>query len=340
MTSSTSESIPQVLVDPRFAIEWRDISDFLGEFGPHNGRYVPRFPNDWSARLKAHVDEHSIAAIQPVKRAALLERIRREVPLCTVPVGWRWEDEKPWSENVVTAVPPEPAALVVGQALDPAPFASWSEAIDSIRETRRRSWPFHGRVSEYVEFCRPLLVNSPVAYLIDPYLDPFSDVTKNLIESLFGLAKGSRCYSIAMIVRRSSCGRRDQPKRSPPMLFAEIEELFKREYKDLVPRDRTVQLHLVDEGSLKGSMLNLHDRFFLTMHGAIQFGQGFALGNLALPKLNASVIEKDHHTQLKQIYIDGVARFREQLPKVPGIAYPVDVTTTVVSGESTQSRNA
>ena len=340
MTSSTSESPPQVIVDPRFAIEWRDIADFLGEFGPHNGRYVPRYPSDWPNRLKAHVDELSIAKSQPVKRAALLERIRREAPLCTVPVGWRWEDEKPWSENVGTAVPPGPAALVVGQALDPTPFAGWSETIDSIRETRRRSWPFHGSVSEYVEFCRPLLVNSPAAYLIDPYLDPFSDATKNLTESLLGLAQGSRCYSIAMIVRRSSCGRGDQTKRSPPMLFAEIETTFKKEYRELVPKDRTLQLHLVNEGSLKGKRLHLHDRFFLTTHGAIQFGQGFALGNMALPKQNASVIERDHHTQLKQIYIDGVARFREYLPKVPGVAYPVDVNSTVVYGETTQRRHA
>ena len=57
MISSKNKSSPIVLVDPRFAIKWRDIDDFLGEFGPFNGRYVPRYPSDWGLQLKKYVYE-------------------------------------------------------------------------------------------------------------------------------------------------------------------------------------------------------------------------------------------------------------------------------------------
>ena len=331
VTSSKNEGSRQVLVDPQFAIEWRDLSDFLGEFGPHNGRYIPRYPNDWTARFKAHVDELSLAEKQPVKRKSLMQRIHQEVPLCTVPIGWHWESEQSWAHNVEKVLPEDSEAIVVGQALDPTPFTAWGEALDEIRESRRRSWPYHGTINEYVQFCRPLLVNSPSAYLIDPYLDPFEDVWEELIRALFDIAKGSRCYSIELITHRSACAKDERPDKAPPLPFSEIDGRFQRTYRDLVPKDRSLKLHLVDEGSFQGETLHLHDRFFMTTHGSLQFGQGFVIGSKKSPKQNAFVTERDHHVQLKKTYIDGVARFRERLPRVAGIPYPIDVNTMVIS---------
>lgn len=332
VTSSTNNGPRQVLVDPRFALEWRDISDFLGEFGPHNGRYVPRYPNDWNDRLRSHFNELTIGAGDPVKGKALKERVFKEAPLCTVPVGWKWEDHQAWSNNVENVLPEVSVVIVIGDALDPTPFSSWTDAIDDIRGTRRRTWPYHGTISEYVEFCRPLLVNSPAAYLIDPYLDPFSDVAENLIRSLFSIAKGSRCYSIEIITRRSACAMGERPDSAPPLPFIEIDNRFKRTYRDWVPKDRHLKLHLVDEGSFASDALRLHDRFFLTTHGSLKFGQGFVLGNKKLPQQNAFVVERDHHIQLKQTYIDGVARYRDRLPRIAGIPYPIDVNTTTLTG--------
>jgi hypothetical protein len=255
-------------------------------------------------------------------------------------VGWRWENEKPWSANVATAIPAEATALVVGDALDPAPFTAWVETVDAIRQTRRRSWSYHGSVSEYVEFCRPLLVNSPAAYLIDPFLDPFSDFSENLIRSLFACAKGSCCYSLEIITRRAACGRQGKPDDAPILPYMEIDEWFRSTYRDWVPKDRALKLHLVDDGPFGSEALRLHDRYFLTKHGSVKFGQGFVVGNQKVPTQNAFVTDKDHHTQLKQTFIEGVARHRERQPRIPGIPYPIDVQTTVVSRETTQSRLA
>jgi hypothetical protein len=106
-----------------------------------------------------------------------------------------------------------------------------------------------------------------------------------------------------------------------------IEVNFKRMYRDLIPKVRRLTLHLVTEGKLGGDALRLHDRFFLTTHGSINFGQGYLLINQPLPQQNAFVVDKEHHQQFKQTYIDSVARHAERLPKVSSIPYPLKVVS-------------
>jgi hypothetical protein len=327
VTFLTNKETPKVFVDPQFGIEWRDIVDFLGEFGPFNGRYVPRYPNDWTARLKEHLEDLTLSAYGPVKRQAILERIRRELPLCSVPVSWEYAKETSWSANISQAITNHQDSIVVGNALEPAPFKAWADALEDIQESRRRTWRFHGTVSEYVEACRPLILNSPASYLIDCYLDPFSDVAENLLRSLFTVASGSKCYSIELITRKSICGEKSGLRNTRDMSETEIEVNFKRMYRGLIPKDRRLTLHLVTEGKLGGDALRLHDRFFLTTHGSINFGQGYLLLNQPLPQQNAFVVDKEHHQQFKRTYIDGVARHAERLPKVSSIPYPLKVVS-------------
>jgi hypothetical protein len=325
-----NDSTQDVIVDPRFAIESRDISDFLGEFGPFNGRYVPRFPSNWVSLCRDHIADLSFDSLGPVRKQAVLERIRRELPLCLVPVGWGYDPERQWADNAIAVLNRGEMPIVVGDALDPTPFMPWIDAVEDIRQTRRRSWPFFGTVSEYLDACRPLLLNSPASYLIDGYLDPFSDVAEYVLNSMFIAAKGSKCYSIEIITRRSACGGRDRVNSSRLMRDSDIALNLERIYGRTIPRGRTLKLHIVTEGNLGSEALRLHDRFFLTMHGSINFGQGFLLVNQRIPQQNAFVTDKDHHVRLKQTYIDGVARHLERLPRVPGIAYPHKVVSICV----------
>jgi hypothetical protein len=272
----------------------------------------------------------SQATLEPVKKQAMLERIRRELPLCSVPISWKYFEDKSWAENVSEFPDNIDNSIVVGDALDPKPFISWIDAIEDIRKTRKRSWPFQGTVSEYLNSCSPLLLNSPSAYLIDCYLDPFSDVSEYLIRSLFAAANGSKCYSIEIITRRSACGLKEKINDSQLMTDLEIESKFKQIYRNFIPKDRSLKLHLVTEGKLGSDSLRLHDRFFLTTHGSINFGQGFLLVNQRIPQQNAFVTDKDHHARLKQTFIDGVARHSDKLAKVSGIAYPLKVISICV----------
>jgi hypothetical protein len=325
--SSMNKLSPTVIVDPRFAIEWREIEDFLAEFGPFNGRYVPRYPNDWILQIKRHIEELSLDTLGPVKKQAILERIRREIPLCSTPVSWDYADALSWSANIHKAFDKFDRLIIVGDALEPEPFLAWVDATEVIRQTRERSWPFHGTISEYLDFCRPLLLNSPAAYFIDCYLDPFSNVAENFIRSLFSLVKGSKCYSIELIIRRSTiniAGIRPEPRR---LSDSDLQSEFERIYSGIVPKDKSLKIHIVTEDKLGGNALRLHDRFFLTTHGSINFGQGFLFIDQKVPQQNAFVPDRSHHEFLKQVYIDGVARHGEELPKISGIPYPIRVTS-------------
>ncbi len=314
----------QVIASPNFPLEWRDVEDFLGEFGPFNGRYVPRYPNDWRNRLITHLEEQNIP---PLKRSALLERIRREISLCTSPVLWSWDSSKSWGQNITDRLGLNHEAIVVGDAIDPSPYAHWAHAVSDIKQTRTRSWAFHGRVSEYTSLCTPLLVNSPAAYLIDRYLDPFSEAFENLLLAFFDLIKGSKCFQLHLITRQSACGSRVHSDRGTWMKIDEIDKKIREIYGKRLPKDRSMVVHLVREARRGQKGLTMHDRFFMTKYGAINFGQGFFVLEQTQPIQNAFVVEKPHHEYLKALYIDGVARHKEKLPKPSHVVYPEAVET-------------
>ena len=320
----------EILIDPRFPIDERDIKDFLGEFGPFNGKYIARYPFDWKKRLLIHINDLDL---KPVSRQAILARICSEADLCSVPVPWRWEAEHAWAKNVEGIIGSHSNSIVVGDALDPSPFVSWCDALDDIRDSRRRSWPFDGSVSAYRDACLPLLLNATSAYLIDPYLDPFSNMVEHLIKSLLERTKGSPCYALDLITTLEGCGSSIRPKGdSTRITDCEIDKLFRQSYVDLVPKDRILRLHIVWQFGNVGE-IDMHDRFFLTKHGSISFGRGymFATAEAAKAKpINAFITDKVHHLLLKRTYIDGVARHSEHLPKVAGIAYPNRVTTFTI----------
>lgn len=317
----------RTVVSPAFAIEWRDVDDFLGEFGPYNGRYVPRFPKDWLEQLRHHLDDVDANQLPPKERAALFERLRRELLHCTSPTNWAWDPAKSWSENLLSTSNSVAEDLIAGDALDPTPFKTWSQIAGEVKRTRNRTLNFNGLFSSYVSLCKPLLLNAPSAFLIDPYLDPFSDDFENLLHLFFDLISGSKCYNIELITRRQACGDRNRMEPRDWMMDPEIQQKLKDIYGPRLPKDRQLRVHLVHEGRKDDEALILHDRFFLTNHGAINFGHGFRISSQAKTMQNAFIVDRPHHENLKEIYINGVARFLEHLPKRSEITYPKSVTT-------------
>ena len=327
MISSTKTKERRVIVDPTFPIEWRDVDDFLNEFGPYNGRYVPSYPNDWAKRLRAHVDELDLP---PLKRHALLTKILGQAKLCTVNQNWEWDDGKLWKENVGHLAADLGDAIVVGDAIDPHPFNSWQDVVDEIRSSRVRSWSFDGTVTDYQELCRPLLLASPAAYLVDPYLNPFDFETELLIRKLLDTIKGSRCYSVEIITRWKThdvMGKRTHTADAAKSLENDLAQHYQR----LIPKGCTLKLHYVVEAR-DTNALQLHDRFFLTKYGAINFGHGFRIVGKGAPQINAFIVDAGHHNTLKQIYINGVAHCKEQLPRSRDVPKPRDVITLAVKG--------
>lgn len=326
MTSSTKIRSRQVIIDPAFAIELRDVDDFLNEFGPYNGRYIPSYPNDWAKRLRAHVLELDVP---PVKRKGLETKISSQARLCTVAHNWEWDESKVWKDNLKALAIQFNDALVIGDALDPEPFHNWQEVVDEIRASRARSWVFNGTVKEYEDLCTPLLLASPAAYLVDPYLNPLQFEAELLLRNLFDKMKGSRCYSLELIGRWPLSDISDKRGQVSINDVERMESELVQHYQCLVPKGCSFKVHSVVEAK-DGNSLRLHDRFFLTKYGAINFGHGFRIVGKGLPQQNAFVVDAEHHNYLKQTYIQGVAYFKEQQPQLKDVPLPRDVITLTV----------
>jgi hypothetical protein len=116
------------------------------------------------------------------------------------------------------------------------------------------------------------------------------------------------------------------------MKESEIKDYLQRIYGQRMPKDRTLAIHLVQEARFGQEGLTMHDRFFMTIHGAINFGQGFLVASQKQPMQNAFVVDKDHHAILKDVYINGVARYSEKLPRLSTVAYPKGVTSIELKG--------
>lgn len=328
MTSSTKIKHRKVIIDPTFAAEWRDVSDFLNEFGPYNGRYVPSYPYDWEKRLKKHIEELDLS---PVKKLEMLTKIREQAPFCTVPAKWAWDDAKTWKDNCKLANVPTDTSIVIGDAYDPQPFYAWQDAIDEIRASRTRSFAFSGSIAEYSELCRPLLLASPAVYLVDPYLNPFDFETEMLLRNLFQMMKGSCCYSLE-IIRRWPFTEIVSSSSEPQNIDSQsIEQTLTKSYQSIVPKGRSFKLHCVVEGR-GNNALRMHDRFFLTKHGGLNFGHGFKIVGKELPHKNAFVVDAEHLNLIKKTYIDGVAYHRDKRPQLPAVPMPRDVITFSIQG--------
>lgn len=307
-------------VCPAFFIEARDVSDFVAEFGPYSGRYVFELPRKhWMRCFKRHLDELSPA--DRLRVVARLEQVGNTLtelpPRLRGDKSLEFEDSLRWKDCALRITGDLKPASVVGHALDPGPFPSWSAALDSIRETPRGGWNIRGGVQDYVESIEPLLRRGPSAYLIDPYFRPLGEGDL-VINGVFERVTGSRCYEVHVIARD------DEPalmlgKRK--LSHGEFEEKVKEIYAGMVPADRQLVFHLVRDLPRDGESLQLHTRYFLTRFGALDFGYGFQLFDAKVPQIPVKVVAKEIHEQLIASYIKGVT-MQERRPKSSQYPYP------------------
>ena len=321
---------PVSAVCPTFCNELRDIQDFISEFGPYNGHYVARFPQNWLQDFSTHLSQ-----LKPVERQAA-KTLFEKIKLAFVDSDLPYNPEEAWSTNAVTYKAKSKYLHLVGDGLDPSPFKSWVELLPDIRESKVRTWKFKGSWAEYFSSIQPLLFNAPAAYLVDRFFDPMDSESENLLVYLLDKIKGSRCYEIHVVTRPSSFD--DAAKESglsskifTNSEFAYVEKKISARYLSKIPKDRKLYFHFVFEDRARGNYLRMHNRYFLTKFGAIDFGQGYDIQNQPIPQMDAYVLDKAHHLNLSATYIDGVTRHTEKLTKKSEIAYPLKVMTCSLS---------
>lgn len=329
-------------VSPEFCIEGRDVSDFVTEFGPFAGRYVSRLPRDWIKEFHAHVS--NLSDQDRLEAVALLEKVRHS--LVDLPRRAVYDVKRSWSDNILDINREHPFMHIVGSALSPEPFPAWTRALRAIREQSAGGRMTSGTAEEYLGEIEALLLMSPACYLIDPYfrvVDRLSDGTLRPHEVLIQICRmitGSKCYQVHVIARKESALKQttktcDEREWS----VSEFEGLVEDLYQGLLAQDRELFVHLVRDDPNDGSHLRLHTRYFLTRHGALDFGYGFQPYDPGRrPQVPVKVVPRAEHEHLVDSYIHGVAGFLDRRKRNSDGLYPWDVASVATRGAGQQTQ--
>jgi hypothetical protein len=323
--------VPISAISPNFSLELRDVQDFVAELGPFNGQYAIKFPRNWVQEFQKHIQQ-----LQPVERQAAKTMLDR-VSLSLIDTNLTYNASLDWASNIQQNTGKSKFQSIVGDALDPSPFKSWVQALPDIRESKVRTWKFSGKWNDYFAAIEPLLLMSPAAYMVDRYFDPCDQNAENIITSILDKIKGSRCYELHIITRPSRFNRKFHEQNNSvkdhfttesfKIACRKLDEIF----KPRIIKDRPLIFHFVKEDNPGGAFLRMHNRYFLTKYGAIDFGQGFEIQSQSVPQMDAYIVDKEHHKNLCMTYINGVGQHADNLPKRQGIAYPLQVLSHKVS---------
>jgi hypothetical protein len=319
--------VPISAISPNYSLELRDIQDFVAELGPFNGQYAARYPQNWIQEFQKHIEQ-----LSPVERQAA-KILFEKVSLSLIDTNLTYDVTLDWASNVVQSKASSKYQTIVGDALDPKPFKTWLQALPDIRESKIRTWKFSGTWNDYFSAIQPLLLSSPSAYMIDRYFDPCEPNAENIVTSILDKIKGSRCYELHIITRPSRFNRKINEQNNLVVhdfnadSFKSVCRKLDEIYKSKMPKGRTLIFHFVKEDRPGGKNLRMHNRYFLTKYGGIDFGQGFEIQMQPIPQMDAYIVDKRHHENLCITYIAGVGRYAEKLHKRHDIAYPLNVFT-------------
>jgi hypothetical protein len=299
-------------VSPRFFYDIRDLGDLLGEFGPYNGRYISNYPNNWVEKLRAHLKdiENDLSPMEQVRAAQLLCRYKDSI---LVEANYSYNEDNSWTQNVKTLQERKTFYDVIADVYESdEDFKTWRDKAFDFRENRSRSALLTGSIGENVSVIRPLLKKGPAAYIIDPYFRPTEDTAIAFLSKLFEEISNSKCFKIVLYIRKSVAlvKNPDAPKAQMSLWTPqEYEEELKTSLSRFIPSSKSLIVNLVDERSRNEENLILHNRFFLTKFGAIDFGKGFERFNYLLAQIPVHIVDKDVHLQLVDWYVNGKAPF-------------------------------
>ena len=307
-------------VSPQFYESYKDISDFLADFGPYNGRYVANYPVNWEKQFLDQLSD--LSTMEQKKAKELLKRNKYDgIQAALIDRNLKFDDSISWIKNVEILQTKKIFNDVVAGTYDEnTNFKKWPEKLQYFRENRLRSAHLKGSASEYIAIIEPLLKKGPVAYFIDPHFRPNDDPSIDFIKRLFEKISNSSCYDIIFYIRKDKALAKVADGKD---FYTEVE------YKDklieifhgsqCIPKNMSLTINLVEnfsENKVKedANLHNrLHNRFFLTLYGAIDFGMGFKPQSYKTAQIPVYLVDKRQHLELVNWYISEKFNFKSRL---------------------------
>ena len=235
-----------------------ELKHLFEKFGPATGRYLAAYPDlGWERRVLEHIAEWK--QLEQEKAKVLLRRAKERCSLVYAR-GVAYQDEEAWVRNVERTQ--ASAARFDGVVVSRANAGAFP-SLDEFDLPPTSAGPVEAKCGEYARVSRTLLMASPELHLIDAYLDPCDTLRKIVLQAMLGVAAGGRCKSVHIWVRE------DRLKRS---LVETKQELIRIARRAGFTGARQLDLHCFTDA---GRDTKVHDRYLLSLHGAIRFEHGF-----------------------------------------------------------------
>ncbi len=306
-------------ISPRFYREARDIGDFVDHFGIHKWRFVADLPESssetWIAAFQQWLGNLPPAEALFIKNNYLFKGWVRDA-LAKAPYKVQL-DGKSWVENV-RKLPPGSLEFCVGDAQNPAGFADWLGVLHQIRAGSKTQFKYLATAENLASLISPLLRVSPSLYIVDPYALLITKSDFEVFCCLVMLLGGTPCYRIHVITRDFFSAKGAKRERAMEQLmqcgvlnYQQFEGKVKEQFVKIVPKDRELFVHLVDDSTKGANLLELHKRYALSKAGGLLLDKGITVTGRQQDV--ACVDRITAESELLQ-YQDHVERFDQKLP--------------------------
>lgn len=272
------------LISPKFCIDINDLKQLRREFGPANARFIAKTPPDWINELITWADDISGAVEQSTVKE-IIRRIKDEGYIVNSPY-----EPKSWADSVSLAVTnPKAFEFSIGEALDPDPLLSWQEAYDEIADSRRTGWMTNGAAKDVLQYVKPLTDTANFVYWVDPYFNPFKDDNhQDFLDGVLVHLKNLSCRCVAIVSYNAG-------NELPEDLEGEMTRFFSSKLRPGL----SLHWHIIRPSS----GLELHDRFFITDKGAIDFGKGTTLSKTGKKIFKVQYSDSVNHKNLIEKFV-------------------------------------
>ena len=264
-----------------------ELKHLLEKFGPVTGRYLATYPaQGWEELLHTHIAEWKDVEREKVK--TLLRRAK-EARAFVRSGGVNYEAEETWVRNVVRTQASQSRfdGVVVSRS-----SAGAFKCLEDFELPPTAAEPVSAKKEEYVRVSRTLLLVSPELHFIDAYLDPCDRDRQVVLREMLRAARRGQCQSAYIWVNE---GRLKRSLNETATVLARIAQAA--DFAD--PR----QLHL-RAFTDAGRDTKVHDRYLLSLYGAIRFEHGF---QELTGKRTAKIVPESSlsHLQLVELFLEG-----------------------------------
>jgi hypothetical protein len=264
-----------------------ELKHLLEKFGPTTGRYLAAYPaQGWEKLLYGHIAEWSDLEQE---KAKIVIRRAKETRALVRRIDVPYEERETWLQNIARA---QIAQLKFDGVVVSRSSAGVFPSLEDLDLPPTTAERVPAKATEYVRVSRTLLMASAEIHFVDPYLDPCDRDREVVLQEMLRAAVTGRCQSVYIWVRD------DRLKRS----IAEAAKLLGRIARSVgFVNPRRLHLHAFSDA---GRSIKVHDRYLLSLYGAIRFEHGF---QQLTGKRTAAVSpeSRQSHDELVSLFLNG-----------------------------------